>query len=89
MHQENNETQILIAKINSIAEQQRMSIMNHDNAEANDIEREKMSEEARQFDAKLREESKHFNDKLALDKKRQQDDARLKEKQISKNVSKK
>ena len=73
MHQEDNETKILVAQINSEAEAQRFAMMNHDNAEANDIEREKMAETARQF-----------NEKLALEKKKQADDARLKEKQINK-----
>jgi Ca-activated chloride channel family protein len=60
MHQEDNETKILVAQINSEAEAQRFAMMNHDNAEANDIEREKMAETARQF-----------NEKLALEKKKQ------------------
>ena len=76
MHQEDNETKILVAQINSEAEAQRFAMMNHDNDEANTIEREKLSENARQFD-----------EKLALDKQKQKDDARLKEKQI--NVSSK
>ena len=58
-------------------------MMNHDNEEANTLEREKMAENARQFDAKLKETAKQFSDKLALDKKKQQDDTRLKEKEIS------
>lgn len=45
--------------------------MNHDNDETNTIEREKIAEDARQFDRKL-----------ALDAQKQKDDARLKEKQI-------
>ena len=72
MHQENNETKLLVAEVNSQAEAQRFAMMNHDNAEANDLEREKLAENARQFDAKL-----------ALDKKKQADDARLKEKDIN------
>ena len=71
MHQEDNETKLLVAQINSVAESQRFAMMNHDNEEANSLEREKMAETARQF-----------NEKLALDKKKQQDDARLKEKEI-------
>ena len=71
MHQEDNETKLLVAQINSIAESQRFAMMNHDNDEANAIERERITENARQF-----------NEKLALDKKKQQDDARLKEKEI-------
>lgn len=75
MHQEDNETKLLVAEINSQAEAQRFAMMNHDNDEANAIEREKIAENARQFD-----------EKLSLDKKKQADDARLKEKQI--NVTK-
>jgi hypothetical protein len=48
-----------------------MSILNHDNAEANTLEREKIAEDARQFDKKL-----------ALESQKQKDDARLKEKEI-------
>ena len=70
-HQEDNETKILVAQINKQAEDERMIILNHDNAEANDIEREKMAEEARQFDAKLK-----------LDQQKQKDDVKIKEKQI-------
>ena len=83
MHQEKLETEILVAEINSQAEAQRFAMMNHDNEEANTLEREKMAENARQFDAKLKETAKQFSDKLALDKKKQQDDAKLKEKEIS------
>jgi hypothetical protein len=75
MHQEDNQTKVLVAQINGEAEAQRFAMMNHDNDEANTIEREKIAENARQF-----------NEKLSLDKKKQADDARLKEKQI--NVTK-
>jgi hypothetical protein len=78
MHQEKLENNLLVATINSEAEKLRMSIMNHDNAEANDVEREKIAENARQFDARL-----------ALDKVKEKDDTRLKEKQIAKTASKK
>ena len=89
MHQEDNETKLLVAQVNSEAEAQRFAMMNHDNDEANTLEREKMAEQARQFDKQLQQNAKQFNDKLALDKKKQQDDARLKEKQISKSTTKK
>lgn len=52
--------------------------MNHDNAEANTLEREKIAENARQF-----------NERLELDKVKQKDDVRIKEKQIAKQGSKK
>jgi hypothetical protein len=71
MHQEELENKVLVSQINSSAEADRLALMNHDNDEANDIEREKIAENARQFDAKLK-----------LDTKKQADDARLKEKQI-------
>jgi hypothetical protein len=89
MHKEKLEAQILVAQINSVAEADRLALMNHDNAEANDLEREKMAEQARQFDAQLQENSKQFESKLALDKQKQKDDARLKEKQIAKSNTKK
>lgn len=75
---EKNETQILVAQINSQAEAQRFAIMNHDNEEANTLEREKMSENARQFDAKLK-----------LDEKKLTEDTRIKEKQIKASAAKK
>jgi len=89
MHQEKLENNLLVAQINSEAEAQRFAMMNHDNEEANALEREKMSEQARQFDAQLKEKSKQFTDRLALDKQKQKDDARLKEKQINKQSTKK
>ena len=87
MHREKLENNILVATINGQAENIRMSLMNHDNAEANALEREKMAEEARQFDAQLETNQKQFADKLALDRQKQKDDARLKEKQIAKSGS--
>lgn len=85
MHQEKLETEIVVAQINSMAESQRFAMMNHDNDEANIIEREKMAEEARQFDAKLKLDNK----KLDIEQQKAKDDARLKEKQINKQTTKK
>ena len=78
MHQEKLQTEILVAEINSRAESIRLQLMNHDNAEANDIEKAKIAENARQF-----------NEKLALDKVKEKDDIRIREKQIAKQGSKK
>lgn len=78
MHQEDNETKILVAQINSQAEAERFAMMNHDNDEANTLEREKMAETARQFDAKLR-----------LDEKKLTEDIKIKEKQIKVSANKK
>jgi hypothetical protein len=71
MHQEKLQTQILVSQINGIAEADRLALMNHDNDEANTLEREKIAENARQFDKQLQ-----FNrDKLKAD-------TSVKEKQI-------
>lgn len=77
MHQEELENNILVAQINAQAEAQRMSIMNDDALDTSALEREKLSENARQF-----------NEKLSLDKKKQADDARLKEQQIKATIKK-
>lgn len=79
---ERNETQILVAQINSVAEQQRMEIMNHEDGLTKGQELELKKDE-------LKQKSKEFNEKLALDKKKHEDDVRLKEKQINKTSNKK
>ena len=78
MHQEDNETKLLVAEINSRAEELRMSIMNHDNAEANTLEREKIAENARQFDKSL-----------AFDREKLKADTEVKKQQINKSTTKK
>lgn len=71
MHQEKLQTQILTAQINSVAEADRLSLMNRDNDEANTLEREKIAENARQFDKQLQ-----FN------KEKLKEETSVKEKQI-------
>jgi hypothetical protein len=78
MHTEELENNILVAQINSQAEKERFAIMNDDAAEDKALEREKLSEEARQFDANLE-----------LEKKKQADDVMIKEKQIKASLKKK
>ena len=77
IHQDEMENNILVAQINSKAEADRMAIMNNDAAEDKALEREKLSEEARQF-----------NENLALQKKKQADDVMIKEKQIQATLKK-
>ena len=81
MHQEEMENNILVAEINSKAEEQRMAIQGGADSmtmqQKFQMEKDKLSENARQF-----------NDKLALDKKKQADDARLKELQIKTTAKK-
>lgn len=79
MHQEDNETKILIAKINSQAESQRFALMNGDTEGQNALENRKIDESIRQFDAKM----EHEANKLALEKKKQADDVAVKKMQIT------
>ena len=85
MHQEDNETKILVAEINSKAEADRLALMNHDNAEANEFTRQELEEKKRQFDAKMKQDAA----KLDLDKQKHKDDVILREKQINNSKSKK
>ena len=85
MHQEDNETKILVAQINSKAEADRLALMNHDNAEANEFTKQELEEKKRQFDAKMKQDAA----KLDLDKQKHKDDVMLKEKQISNSKNKK
>lgn len=75
MHQEEMENNILVAEINSRAEEQRMALASGDDMltqqQKFQLEKDKLSESAKQF-----------SERLALDKKKQADDARLKELQI-------
>lgn len=89
MFREKMENNLMVASINAEAESARLALMNHDNDEANTLEREKIAEQARQFDSKLEADMEQFNQRLALDSKKQSDDARLKEKQINKTSTKK
>ena len=81
MFKEEMENNILVAEINSKAEEARLQISGGSDAMTMEqklsLEREKLSENARQF-----------NEKLSLDKKAQADDARLKEQQIKATLKK-
>ena len=77
MHTEELENNILVAQINSEAEKERMAIMNNDAADDKALEREKLSEEARQFDANL-----------SFLKQKQKDDVKVKEEQIKATLKK-
>ena len=78
MHQEDNETKVLIAQINGVAEAQRMSIINRDAEQDKEYNRLVLDEKAREFEENLR-----LNDKkLDLEKQKHEDAIRLKEKEI-------
>ena len=77
MHQEELENNILVAQINSEAEKERFAIMNNDAEKDKALERDKFSEEVRQF-----------NENLSLQKQKQKDDVMIKEKQIKASLQK-
>lgn len=76
MHQEDNETKVLVAQINSMAEEKRFAMIQGDNNITADqqyqLEQDKLKESSRQFDEKLK-----------ADTKKHQEDIRIKEKQIA------
>jgi hypothetical protein len=82
MHQEDNETKLMVAEINSQAEAARLAMMNEEQgltrAEEIEFKQKDLEEKARQFD-----------ENLSFERKKQADDARLKEKQINKMSTKK
>lgn len=81
MHKEKLENEVLIAQINSKAEADRLTLMGGSDAMTMEqklqLEKDKLSENARQF-----------NETLSLNKKKQADDARLKEMQIKTDAKK-
>lgn len=81
MHQEKLENNLLVAQINSKAEADRMQLMGGSDAmnmqQKLALEKEKLSENARQF-----------NENLALEKKKQADDVKIKQQQIKATLQK-
>lgn len=82
MHQEDNETKILVAQINGQAEEKRYAMMQEDNGltqdQQYDIKMRELDEKVRQFDKKLAQD----NEKLKFDKYRAEEDIRIKEQQL-------
>lgn len=89
MHQEDNETKILVAQINSQAEEKRYAMMQGDNNITADqqyqLQQEELQEKIRQFDEKMKQESA----KQDFERQKHQDDVRIKERQISVSAQKK
>lgn len=83
MNQENNDTKILVAEINSQAEADRLALMNGEDdgvPEMSEEGRARIKEMARQFDAKQKLE----REKLNFEKEKTRKDQELKARQISK-----
>ena len=75
INQRDNETKIQVAEINSKAEYLRLGIYAEENDEELvheklDIEREKLAEEIRQFDAELRQKESEQKDKKDIEMKK-------------------
>lgn len=83
MHQEDNETKLLVAQINSQAEADRLALMNEEQgltrAEETEYKNKELDQAAKEFDAKMQQEKA----KLELEKQKHKDEVRLKEKQIN------
>ena len=88
MNQENNETKVLVAQINSQAEADRLTLMNEEKgltqAQEYEFRTKQIELDAKQFDAKLKQDA----EKLKLEREKHKDDVRLKEKQINKSNKK-
>lgn len=74
-----NDTKITVAQINSVAEAQRFAMMNHDNDEANALERERLMQSMKKIDADI----KLGMEKLKLDKEKHNDDVAIKKRQLN------
>lgn len=78
MHQEDNETKILVAEINSKAEDERFAMMQEDEGLTKEqqyqLQEKELDEKVRQFDAKMKQEKEKMN----LDKQKHQDDISIK-----------
>lgn len=85
MNKENNETKILVAQINSRAEEQRMSIMANDTQTKAELTDKKINAQIEQFNNKAEREQK----RLELDERKSISDANLKRRQLEKQQSSK
>ena len=76
MHLEDNETKILVAQINSVAEEKRFAMIQEENGITKQQELEFKQKQ-------LELDSKQFDAKLKLEEKKHKDNTRIKEKQIN------
>jgi len=85
MHQEDNETKVLVATINGQAEEKRFAMMQDDNSitagQQYQLQQEELQQKIREFDEKMKQE----RDKLEFEKSKHKDDVSLKRQQIGKS----
>ena len=79
MNKENNETKILVAQINSRAEEQRMSLMASDSENNATLSNKKIDAQIAQFNSKTAQDQK----RLEYDQKKHADDVKLKRQQLA------
>jgi len=89
MHKEDNETKILVAEINSKAEDERFAMMQDDDGiskeQQYDLQRRELDQKVREFEEKIRLEK----EKQEFEKSKHDDDVALKRQQINSNRTKK
>lgn len=89
MHTEDNETKVLIAQINSVAEAQRLEMMNREEGVTADqqyaLEQQKLEQSAREFEETLAKE----REKLEFERRKHEDNIRLKNKALQQQKTKK
>ena len=88
MHQEDNETKILVAQINGVAEAQRLKMMNEEHGITSDqqyeLEQQRLTQDALEFEKSLEKD----REKLEFEKKKHEDDVRLKTKALQQKSTK-
>jgi hypothetical protein len=87
MHQEDNETKILVAQINSRAEEQRFAIMQEENGMTREQEVTLKQSELEQRKREFAETLKQNKAKLDLEVKKHNDDVALKRQQLRQKTS--
>ena len=89
MHQEDNETKVLISQINGIAEAQRLEMMNREEGVTADqqyaLEQQKLEQQAREFEETLAKD----REKLELERQKHEDNVRLKNKALQQQKTRK
>jgi hypothetical protein len=89
MHQEDNETKVLIAQINGVAEAERLAMMNREEGVTADqqyaLEQQKLEQDALEFEKTLEKD----REKLEFERKKHEDDVRLKTKALQQKNNKK
>ena len=89
MHQEDNETKVLIAQINGVAEAERLAMMNREEGVTADqqyaLEQQKLAQDALEFEKTLEKD----REKMEFERRKHEDDVRLKTKALQQKNNRK